>query len=141
MFCVFCIFCTLLFCMCTKHAHTSTQSAHMFVHSFFSCMLTRRVAFSLLYLDQRDPCSSQAMGLTGIVRTGKTTKEKKQLVARKDQRRQSVKLLERRHQTLHRRLTSRDCRIQDGLIYEMITLNLLRLRKKLHSITLPRVSQ
>ena len=54
----------------------------MFVHSFFSCMLTRRAAFSLLYLDQLDPCSSQAMGRTGIVRTGKTTKEKKQPVAR-----------------------------------------------------------
>ena len=56
----------------------------MFVHSFFfSCMLTRREAFSLLCLDQLDPCSSQAMGRTGVVRTGKTTKEKRQPVARK----------------------------------------------------------
>ena len=58
----------------------------------------------------------------------------------KDQRRQRVKLRERRHQTLLRRLGSRDCRIQDGLIYKMITLNLPRSPKKLHSITLQRAS-
>ena len=64
--------------MYTKHAYTSTQSSHMFAHSFFSCMFTRREAFSLLYFDQHAPCSSQAM-----VRTGKTIKEKQQPVARK----------------------------------------------------------
>ena len=58
------------------HTHQCSQRTCLSI-LFFSCMLTRRVAFSLLYLDQRDPCSSQAMGLTGIIRAGKTTKEKK----------------------------------------------------------------
>ena len=39
--------------------------------------------FSLLYLNHFDSCSSQAMGRTGIVRSGKTIKETKQQVARK----------------------------------------------------------
>ena len=46
-------------------------------------MLTGRAAFPLLYSDQPDTRSSQAMGRTGIVRSGKTTKEKQQPVARK----------------------------------------------------------
>jgi hypothetical protein len=63
--------------------HINAVIAHVCPFIFFSCVLTRREAFSLLYLNQLDPCSSQAMGRTGVVRTGKTTKEKRQPVARK----------------------------------------------------------
>ena len=59
------------------HTHQRSHRTCLSIH-FFSYMFTRREAFSLLYLDQLDPCSSPAMG-----RTGKTTKEKQQPVARK----------------------------------------------------------
>ena len=69
--------------MYTNHAYTSMQSSHMFVHSFFLVHAYKERSISLLYLDQLDPCSSQAMGRTGVIRAGKSTKEKRQPVARK----------------------------------------------------------
>jgi len=59
------------------HTHQCSHRTCLSIH-FFSCVFTRREAFSLLYLDQLDPCSSQAMGCTG-----KTTKERQHPVARK----------------------------------------------------------
>ena len=59
------------------HTHQCSHRTCLSIHIFLVHAYKER-SISLLYLDQLDPCSSQAMG-----RTGKPTKEKRQPVARK----------------------------------------------------------
>ena len=64
------------------HAHQCSHRTCLSIHFFLMHAYKERSIF-FVYLDQLDPCSSQAMGRIGVVRTGKTTKEKRQPVARK----------------------------------------------------------